>query len=245
MESVVLNGGEVAQPLRYHMDTLKIWIGNLLIGAFASLFLFIVFPFVDKWGSNQPAGVRPAARAAIILILFFSELWASIAVLFDCHVPVNNFIIYYPIWMVPAGIGLILAVVKSNKVYRKTHGYNEVRSCSERIQLYPAEQILNVTRVRLFRGFEADGNSANLVVTTSRLIFEPAVGSNFQNSEEFLLSQISDGMAPNTLGFIPDRIILVLNNGNADLEFTVSWGRKSIIAAIKNAISGVAGKMSN
>lgn len=222
------------------MFTLKIWLGNLVIGVLAMLFLFFVFPLIDKWGSNQPAGVRPAARAVIILTVFFSELFASIALLFDCQVRFDDFIFYYPIWMIPTGAGLIVAVVKANKIYSKTHGYKTLKSYSERIELNPGERILHAARVRLFRGFEANLNNANLIVTSLRLIVEPIVSEKFPRLEEFLLREIKGVRAPNSLGFIRDRIILVLDDENTDLEFTVVWGRDKIIAAITKAIADAA-----
>jgi hypothetical protein len=214
---------------------LLIWISILLIGIVASLLLWMVFPLIDKWGSEQAAGVRAAARSAVILFLFFGALGISIWTLLNHNIPQVDFTLYYPIWMVPYFVTGIVAAIRANRAYRTHEEERILMLCAKRIRLSQEEQLLYAARVYLFRGFETDGRYCTLVVTSCRLIFEPASNCT-RRAEQFGLGDILSVNAKNTCRVIPDRIEIVFKDANRKLDFTIPWARHKIIRIIRSLI---------
>jgi hypothetical protein len=212
------------------MSQLIIWILNISIACIASILLWFVFPYVDKWGSRRVVGVRPAARAALIMLLFFSAFGASLYVLFRAGVNKHDFTFYYAIWMAPFFITLIFTVIKSNRTHRRTLG-DGTRKYYGRIELLPNEQFFQEFHVYLFRGFEINGCRGTLFITSLRLIFEPYSRNVRQSHEEFVLAKLLNIAAKSTWGFIPDRVRILV--GDRTLEFTIPWNRNKVVGLIE------------
>ena len=97
------------------------------------------------------------------------------------------------------------------------------------IPLQAGEQILANVGANMFRGMEAVGG--NLKITDRRLLFEPHA-INFQTTpEEIPVAQIVEVRPRNTLGLVPNGLLVRLQSGT-EYKFVV-WGRQKLISLIE------------
>lgn len=93
------------------------------------------------------------------------------------------------------------------------------------LELKKNEYILADRAANLFRGIEAVGG--RLKITSHRLIFEPNAMNIQKQTLEMPLNQISEINPMNTLGIIPNGILIKLKS-NVEYKFVVG-GRKELI----------------
>ncbi len=95
-------------------------------------------------------------------------------------------------------------------------------------ELKKNEQILVDRAASLFRGIEAVGG--RLKLTNQRLIFEPHAINIQKQTLEVLLNQIQEVKPRNTLGIVPNGILIKLVSGQ---EYKlIVWKRKELIELI-------------
>lgn len=95
-------------------------------------------------------------------------------------------------------------------------------------ELKKDEQIIDERPANLFRGIEAVGET--LKTTNKRLIFEPHDFNIQKEPLEISLDQIEKIKPRNTLGIVPNGILVKLKNGK-EYKFVV-WKRKELIELI-------------
>jgi hypothetical protein len=92
------------------------------------------------------------------------------------------------------------------------------------------EQILADVAANLFRGSEGVGG--RLKITNRRILFE-AHEINFQKQPaEILISDIAEATARNTLGIIPNGLLIRTKEGD-EYKFVV-WGRGRLIELVNS-----------
>lgn len=95
------------------------------------------------------------------------------------------------------------------------------------------EKVLKNVAANLFRGIEAVGG--RMKITSQRVLFEPHE-FNFQTkSAEILLEEITEVQKINTLGIVPNGLLIRTKTGE-DYRFVV-WKRKQLIALLLNHIN--------
>lgn len=90
------------------------------------------------------------------------------------------------------------------------------------------EQIIDDRPANLFRGIEAVGG--RLKITNNRLVFEPHEFNIQKENLEIVLAQIEKVRPVNTLGIVPNGILVKLKTGE-EYKFVV-WKRKELINLI-------------
>jgi len=98
------------------------------------------------------------------------------------------------------------------------------------LELKKNEKILADKAANLFRGIEGVGG--RIKITNKRLIFEPHAINIQKQILEVPLNQIEEAKTRNTLGIIPNGMLVKLKTG-AEYKFVV-WKRKELIDLINN-----------
>jgi len=96
------------------------------------------------------------------------------------------------------------------------------------VELKKNERILADRGANLFRGFEGVGG--RLKITNQRLIFEPHAINIQKQILEVPLNKIKEVNSRNTLGIIPNGILIKLISGQ-EYKFVV-WKREELIRLI-------------
>lgn len=90
------------------------------------------------------------------------------------------------------------------------------------------EQILADRSINLFRGLEAVGG--RLIITNQRLLFQPHAFNIQKQNLEIPLNQIKEVRPRNTMGIVPNGILVTLDTGQ---EYKlVVWKRKALMGLI-------------
>jgi hypothetical protein len=96
------------------------------------------------------------------------------------------------------------------------------------IPLQDGEQIIADVAANLFRGAEAVGG--RLKITDRRLLFQPHAINLQTTPAEIPISQISEMRPRNTLGIVPNGMLVKLQSG-VEYKFVV-WKRQQLMATI-------------
>ena len=95
-----------------------------------------------------------------------------------------------------------------------------------------SEEILADVGASLFRGIEGVGG--RLKITSRRVLFEPHAINLQKIPAEILLSDIKEVTKRNTMGLIPNGMMVTTKAG-VDYRFVV-WGREKLISLIESRI---------
>ena len=98
-----------------------------------------------------------------------------------------------------------------------------------------SEAILADVGANLFRGIEPVGG--RLKITSRRVLFEPHVLNIQKNPAEIFLSDIAEVSKRNTLGLVPNGL-LIRTRGGVEYKFIV-WGREKLISLIEAKIGKI------
>ena len=96
-----------------------------------------------------------------------------------------------------------------------------------------AEALEADVAANLFRGMEAVGG--RMKITSSRILFEAHAFNIQREPAEILLEDISEIRKVNTLGIVPNGLLIRTKTG-IDYRFVV-WKRKHLIALIRRLMS--------
>ena len=98
-----------------------------------------------------------------------------------------------------------------------------------------SEAILADVGANLFRGIEAVGG--RLKITSRRVLFEPSALNLQKNPAEILLGDIAEVTKRNTLGLVPNGL-LIRTRAGVEYKFVV-WGREKLIGLIESKIGKI------
>ncbi len=100
-------------------------------------------------------------------------------------------------------------------------------------ELKEGEEILADVGANLFRGIEGVGGL--MKITNRRVLFEAHAINIQKQPAEISFEHIAEVRERNTMGFIPNGILILTNSG-IKYKFTV-WGRKRLIGLIQSHLS--------
>ncbi len=95
-----------------------------------------------------------------------------------------------------------------------------------------SEEILADVGANLFRGIEGVGG--RLKITSRRVVFEPHAVNLQKIPAEILLSDIAEVRKRNTMGLVPNGM-LIRTRAGVEYKFVV-WGRERLISIIESRI---------
>lgn len=96
-------------------------------------------------------------------------------------------------------------------------------------ELKEGEELLADVAANLFRGIESVGG--RMKITNQRVLFEPHTVNIQKQPAEILLEQVAEVRKRNTLGVVPNGILIRTKSG-IEYKFVV-WGRERLINLIQ------------